>query len=65
MNLLSGYEHHPTAFYFVAGGSTLSCMIVCAFSLHYIRGKRWKGEATKRRELADLEDALSDVCAVR
>eukprot|EP00590_Aulacoseira_subarctica_P008538 CAMPEP_0172420046 /NCGR_PEP_ID=MMETSP1064-20121228/6427_1 /TAXON_ID=202472 /ORGANISM="Aulacoseira subarctica , Strain CCAP 1002/5" /LENGTH=444 /DNA_ID=CAMNT_0013159801 /DNA_START=408 /DNA_END=1742 /DNA_ORIENTATION=+ len=64
MNLISGFENSTSAFYIVAAGSAVSSMFVCAVCFHYVSGKRWKREATKRQgQLADLKDALSDVCA--
>jgi magnesium transporter len=65
MNLLSGMETSPVAFYYAIFGSGVGGLVVATTSLNYLSGSAMKKRASQRlEEIETLTNALSDLCAV-
>eukprot|EP00527_Entomoneis_sp_CCMP2396_P002253 CAMPEP_0198146100 /NCGR_PEP_ID=MMETSP1443-20131203/27411_1 /TAXON_ID=186043 /ORGANISM="Entomoneis sp., Strain CCMP2396" /LENGTH=425 /DNA_ID=CAMNT_0043809935 /DNA_START=437 /DNA_END=1714 /DNA_ORIENTATION=+ len=65
MNLISGLETSPFAFYYVMSVTSISGLVVCMTSLNYISGNTMKMKAQQRLdEIETLASALSDMCAL-
>lgn len=65
MNLVSGIEMHPTAFYMVITGTTLTGAIVAASCFNFVSGKTMQNRAeTRLNEIETLTNALSDMNAL-
>mmetsp|Transcript_22727 Transcript_22727/g.34374 ORF Transcript_22727/g.34374 Transcript_22727/m.34374 type:complete len:486 (+) Transcript_22727:35-1492(+) len=65
MNLLSGIEEHPAAFYLVLGGTSLTSLVVAGSCIQFISTKSLQRDAEKHlEEIETLGNALSDMNAL-
>lgn len=65
MNLVSGLEHSPVAFYYVISSTLICSLVVAMTSLNYVSGVKMKLRAIQRLdEIETLSGALSDMSAV-
>jgi magnesium transporter len=65
MNLVSGFEAHPSAFYWVLGGATWTGVAVAVACFNFVSGHTMQVRAEKRlEELETLTSALSDMNAL-
>lgn len=65
MNLLSGIEEHPAAFYLVLGGTSLTSLVVAGSCIQFISTKSLQRDAEKHLgEIETLGNALSDMNAL-